>query len=371
LVAGVALIVFIVVPLGLVHERLSLATPALLLVLPVLISAVLGGRRSSIVIAVCAALAFNVIFIPPVLTLQIRDVEDVIAYVIFVTVAVVVGTLVSRESARRRTAELNEAEMTRVHAALVEATTERERLAAEAQRVSVLEAVHRQRAALLRSVSHDLRTPLVTIRGVSSELRSGNVFDDATREDLLDLVISEAERLDRLVANLLSLSRIEADALEPHLDSVDLDEVVASCAHRLRHLFAGTSLEIALDHDLPMLLADPGLLDQVLTNLLENAVQHGSHHICLSARTIREGGYSPFVRVTVSDDGPGLGAVDRDRLFEPWNALGQSSLSGVGLAICKAIVQAHGGTIIADDNPSGGARFTFTLPVFGVHDDTA
>jgi two-component system sensor histidine kinase KdpD len=369
--AGVALIVVIVVPLGLVHERLSLATPALLLVLPVLISAVLGGRRSSIAIAVCAALAFNVIFIPPVLTLQIRDVEDVIAYVIFVTVAVVVGTLVSRESDRRRTAELNEAEISRAHAALVEATTEREQLAAEAQRVSVLEAVHRQRAALLRSVSHDLRTPLVTIRGVSSELRSGNVFDDATREDLLDLVISEAERLDRLVANLLSLSRIEAGALEPHLESVDLDEVVAGCAHRLRQLFAGSSLEVALDSDLPILLADPSLLDQVITNLLENAVQHGSNHTCISARTVGDAEDTPYVTVTVSDDGPGLGSIDRSRLFEPWNALGQNSLSGVGLAICKAIVQAHGGTITADESPRGGARFTFTLPAFGAPDDTA
>ena len=235
--------------------------------------------------------------------------------------------------------------------------------------MAVLEEVDRQRSALLRSVSHDLRTPLVTIRAVSSELRSEELFDARTRDDLLDLVSSEAERLDRLVGNLLSLSRIDAGALQPHVEVVEFGELVDGCVRRLRRLFSGISLEVAVDPDLPLLLADPGLLDQVLTNLLENAVRHGGSHIRISATTV-DGTASPrHVTVTIDDDGPGLGGVDRDHLFEPWNTLGKGSLSGVGLAICKAIVEAHGGKIWVDDNTSGGARFGFTLPVFVAPDE--
>ncbi len=363
LFAGIAAVLAIAVPLGFVHDRLSRATPGLLLVLPVVLAALLGGRRSSLVVAVFAALAFNAVFIPPFFSLTIDRAEDVIAYLVFATVAVAIGTLVARQADRRRAAETHAAEIARVHDALVEVTAERERLASEAQRVAVLEEIDRQRSALLRSVSHDLRTPLVTIRGVSSDLRSGTVFDPTTRDELLDMVISEAERLDRLVSNLLSLSRIEAGALEPRLDTVDLGELIANSVRRLQRVFAGSTLDIDVDPDLPLLRADPTMLDQALTNLLENAVRHGGHHARISAVAVPDATATRCVVVTVDDDGPGLPSVDRARLFEPWNAQGKGALSGVGLAICKSIVEAHGGSIAADDNPSGGARFTFTIPV--------
>ena len=363
LAAGIAAVIVIAVPLGFVHDRLSRATPGLLLVLPVVLAALLGGRRSSIVVAVCAALAFNAIFIPPFLSLTIDSVEDVIAYIVYATVAVAIGTLVARQADRRRTAEINAAEIARIHDELVAVTAQRERLASEAQRVAVLEEIDRQRSALLRSVSHDLRTPLVTIWGVTSDLRSGDVFDKTTRDELLDMVIAEAERLDRIVSNVLSLSRIEAGALEPHLDIVDLGDLIASSVRRLQRLFAGVALDVDVDPDLPLLSADPTLLDQVVTNLLENAVRHGGHRASISASTVADGTEAGCIQVTVDDDGPGLPNIDRTRLFEPWNTQGQGSLSGVGLAICKSIVEAHGGSIVADDNPSGGARFTFTIPV--------
>jgi two-component system, OmpR family, sensor histidine kinase KdpD len=370
LLVGVAAVVVIAVPLSFFHDRLSLATPALLLVLPVLVAAVVGGRRPSIVAAVCAALAFNVLFIPPVLTLKIRFLDDVVAFLVFVTVAAVIGTLVGRQSDRRLMAEQHAIEIAKVHSELVEVTAERERLAVEAQRVAVLEAVDRQRSALMRAVSHDLRTPLVTISGVSSDLRSGEFFDESTRNGLLDLVISEAERLDRLVANLLSFSRIEAGALNPHLEVVDCDEIIDRCVRRLRRLFPGSSLAVDVSLDLPPLLADPGLLDQVLTNLLENASRHGSKHTRVSA-SVADGmdATNGFIVIGVDDDGPGLGHADHERIFEPWNEFGNGPLSGLGLAICKSVVEAHGGRIWADDNPDGGARFCFTIPVFVDDDD--
>jgi two-component system sensor histidine kinase KdpD len=370
LLVGVASVLLIAMSFGFIHDRLSLATPALLLVLPVLLAAVLGGRLPSIVVAVVAALAFDVIFIPPFATLKISRLDDVVAFIVFVTVAVVIGTLVGRQSERRLMAEEHATEIARVHSKLIEVTTERERLASEAQQVAVLKEVDRQRSALLRAVSHDLRTPLVTISGVSSDLRSGEFFDESTRNDLLDLVISEAERLDRLVANLLSFSRIEAGALKPHVEVVDCDEIIDRCVRRLRRLFPGSSLAVDVSADLAPLLADPGLLDQVLTNLLENASRHGGKHTRVTASPADElGAANGFVVIRVDDDGPGLGNADCERIFEPWNEFGNGSLSGLGLAICKSIVEAHGGRIWADDNPDGGARFCFTIPVFVGDDD--
>lgn len=370
LLVGVTAVLVVTVSFGFIHDRLSLATPALLLVLPVLLAAVLGGRWPSIVVAVCAALAFDVIFIPPFGTLTISRLDDVVAFVVFVTVAVVNGTLIGRLSDRRVVAEQHATEIARVHSELIELTVEREKLAAEAQQVAVFQEVDRQRSALLRAVSHDLRTPLVTISGVSSDLRSNELFDESTRNDLLDLVISEAERLDRLVSNLLSFSRIDAGALEPHVEVVECDEIIDRCVRRLRRLFPDSSLTIDVAPDLPPLLADPGLLDQVLTNLLENATRHGGHHTRVSASAVDEA-QAPdgFIMITIDDDGPGLGGTDRERIFEPWNEYGAGSLSGLGLAICKSIIEAHGGKIWAHDNPDGGARFSFTVPVFVTGDD--
>ena len=343
----------------------------MLLVLPVLLAAVLGGRAASVIVAIAAALAFNLVFIPPAFTLQIRHPDDVVAYVVFLTVALVGGALVARETDRRREAERQATEIARVHGALVELTAEREALAAEAQRVAVLEEVDRQRSALLRAVSHDLRTPLVTIRGVSSDLLSEDLPDDSTRRELLDLVVSEAERLDRIVANLLSYSRIDIGAMHPRFDIVDLDEAIEHCVRRLRRLYSGSTLAVSVDPDLPLISADPVLVDQVLTNLLENAVRHGGHHVRITASETQGDAPQRWVLVTVEDDGPGFGTGDRARLFEPWNDIGNGAHSGVGLAICKSVVEAHRGRIEADDNPAGGARFSFTLPVYADHSESA
>jgi two-component system sensor histidine kinase KdpD len=177
---------------------------------------------------------------------------------------------------------------------------------------------------------------------------------------LLDLVGDEAERLDRIVANLLSLSRIEAGALKPDRQAVALEELVDACARRLQRLLGNVRLEIDVPPGLPLADADYSQLDQVLTNLLENAVRHtppGSK-VRVDVRDWRG-----QLEVAVSDEGPGLLPFERQRIFEPFRRGEGSTSSGVGLAICKAIVEAHGGTITVDGAASGGARFSFTVPI--------
>ncbi|MCU1393082.1 MAG: kdpD [Ilumatobacteraceae bacterium] len=367
---GLASVALICALLGGVHDGLSLATPALLLVVPVLLAAVLGGLWPSVLTGFAAAVAFNIVFIPPVFTLQIRHPEDVIAFVVFAGVAGVAGTLVNRESSRRLHAERAATEIAAMHTALVDLTAEREVLAVEAQKVALLEAIDRQRSILLRSVSHDLRTPLMTISAVTTDLRSGDVYVAATRNDLLDLVIAEAERLDRLVANLLSMSRIEAGVLQPHLDLVDTGEVIDTSVRRLRRLLGASHVELEVEPDLPLVWADQVLLDQVLTNLLENAVRHGGDHITISAATEVVGDGPELVRISVADDGAGLDPALRDRVFEPWSSSVEGSTTGLGLAICRSIVECHGGNIEVHDDAGRGTRFTFALAAHDGEDET-
>jgi len=342
------------------RNHVTRPTPALLLVLPVVAAAVIGGRRAALAVAVVAAGAFNLAFIPPFWTLKVAVVEDAVALGVFVVVAATVGTFVGREAERRRAAEQRAEETQELYDRYESVVAERERLAKESTRLAVLEHVDEQRSALLRSVSHDLRTPLATIRAVTSDLRAGTAYDDDTRDELLDLVGDEAERLDRLVANLLDLSRFEAGALQPDRQAVALDELVADRVRRLSRLFRQVRLQIDLPPDLPLLDADYTQLDQVLTNLLENAARHSPPRSTVQVGARHRG---TMVEVWVNDEGAGVAPFERDRIFQPFRRGQDSASTGVGLAICRGIVEAHGGTIVAQAAPGGGAQFRFTMPV--------
>lgn len=343
------------------RDHTSRAIPALVLVLPVLAAGILGGRIAALVVALGSAVAFNLAFIPPYGSPDIDVFEDVIAVAVLVLVGLVIGTLVAREADRRHVAEQRADALRVLNEQYEQVLAERERLLEESTRLSVLEQVDAQRAALLRSVSHDLRTPLAAIKAVASDLRSQATYDDATREDLLDLVIEEAERLDRIVGNLLSMSRIEAGALQPEKQAVALDELTGDCVRRLRPIFKRVRVELTFPEDLPLADADYSQLDQVVTNLLENAARYAPP---ASVVRVRGRAVPPDrVALTVEDEGPGVPRHERERAFTPFERGTGSTGSGVGLAICRAIIEAHGGTITVEDGLTGGARFVVTLPV--------
>ncbi len=335
-------------------------TPAVVLVLPVVFAGTVGGLGAALLTAAAAAAALNLAFIDPLWTFKINSVDDGVAFAVFVAVAVVVGTLVASETDRRRAAERRTAEVEALHRRYEEVVAERERLMEESHQLALLSRVDEQRRALLRSVSHDLRTPLAAIRALTSDLRAGVPYDDETRDELLEVVNDEAERLDRLVANLLSLSRIEAGAFQPDRQAVALDELVPEVVGRLGRLFEGVVVEDALPPDLPLLDADYSQLDQVLTNLLENGARHAPPGTTLEVGARCAGA---AVEVWVRDEGPGVDLSRRSELFEPFRRGPGSTSSGIGLAICRAIVEAHGGHLDVTNEPSGGARFEFTVPV--------
>ena len=331
-----------------------------MLVLAVVAAGVIGGSVAAAVTALVGAAAYNLVFIPPFWTFKVNVADDWVALGVFLAVALAMGLLVAGQAERRRAAEQREAELRSLYDHLRTMAEEREQLAEEATRAQVLERVDEQRAALLRSVSHDLRTPLASIRAVASDLRDGTAYDEDTRIELLATVCEEAERLDRIVANLLSLSRIEAGALTPDRQAVAVDELVADRVRRLGGLFRQTRLQVEVPADLPLVDGDYTQLDQVVTNLMENAARYAPPASIVRVSAEERNG---AVELRVSDEGIGVPDWERLRIFEPFRKGEGSRSSGVGLAICKAIVEAHGGTIDVERTVGGGATFVVALPV--------
>ena len=360
LLGGVVAAVVITACLVPFRSGTSKATAALLLVLPVLFAAAIGGTVPAIVVAVVAGMAFDLAFVRPLWTAKIHSVEEGVVFGVFLVVAILTGTLVASLAERRRAAETQRQQIQELYEQYAEVVAERQRLTEEAQRIELLERVDEQRSALLRSVSHDLRTPLATIKTATSDMQADADYDAEARAELLDLVGYEADRLDRLVTNLLSLSRIDAGALQPDRQAVVLEELVAERARRLARLLADVRFEMSFPPGMETVDADYSQLDQVITNLLENAARYApaGSVIRVAARPRQSD-----VEVCVSDQGPGLDSATTEELFKPFRTGRGSESTGVGLAICKAIVEAHGGHISAANRPSGGAVFTFTMPL--------
>ncbi|MBP7146003.1 MAG: sensor histidine kinase KdpD [Acidobacteria bacterium] len=238
---------------------------------------------------------------------------------------------------------------------------ERVQLAAEAEQARVAAESERLRSTLLSTVSHDLRTPLATITGSASALVHGTSLDEAGRQELAGAICDEAERLNRLVTNLLDMTRLESGSLELRRDWQSLEELVGSALARLRRIVDGRAIEVSIPDDLPLVPVDAVLVEQVLVNLLENALKYSG-----PASPVRVGARaaSGAVLVEVADEGPGIRRGDEERVFEKfYRASAGPPGSGLGLAICKAIVTAHGGVIQAANREPRGAVFTFTLPL--------
>lgn len=219
-----------------------------------------------------------------------------------------------------------------------------------------------QRSALLRSVTHDLRTPLAAIRAIVSDLYSGVEYAEVTRVELLQTVLDEIDRLDRVVANLLAASRIEAGAMVPRPAALAIAELVTDRLRALGPLVREHDVVVDVPEDLPEVEADYGQLEQVVTNLLANAVRYSPPRTTITVEARHESEH-PTVSVGVLDEGPGIPAEITDRIFEPFvHGVGSRS-TGLGLSICKAILNAHGGLIEVESRSTGGAAVWFTLPV--------
>ncbi|MEX2047452.1 MAG: ATP-binding protein [Chloroflexota bacterium] len=252
----------------------------------------------------------------------------------------------------------------RAVAAQVASAIERARLRQRATDAEILRRADTLKSALLSAVSHDLRTPLATIVASAGSLRQTEVrWTDAERETFLADIEHEARRLSRIVGNLLDLSRVESGTLRPARGWYDLEALIDDVVGRLRPLTQGHRLEVRVPDDLPPVPLDYVEIDQVLSNLIENAARHTPPGSAIVVAARVEGDEAV---VEVADDGPGIGIDAMDRLFKPFlRGAGREGArgSGLGLAVARGLVEAHGGRIAVRNRPEGGALFAFTLPL--------
>ncbi|MEO5955074.1 MAG: sensor histidine kinase KdpD [Nitrospiraceae bacterium] len=240
---------------------------------------------------------------------------------------------------------------------------ERTRLSEEAQQAHVHVETERMRNAILSSVSHDLRTPLATITGsASSLLDEQGQLDPAARLELVRSIYREADRLDRLLKNLLDMMRIEAGAVQLSKEWHPIDEVVGAALARLEGRLRDHTVNTAFPADLPLVLVDGVLLEQVMINLVENAVKYAPSG---SAIDLSASASDREVVVEVADRGPGIPVGEETRIFDKFYRAKPAREGGVGLGltICRGIIEAHGGRIWAENRRGGGAMFRFAVPL--------
>ncbi len=244
---------------------------------------------------------------------------------------------------------------------------ERSQLAGVVHRAQVEAETERMRSSLLSAVSHDLKTPLATIVAAGTTLLDrGKALEANDSRELLSAMVSEAERLGRLIQNLLSVTRLESPTVELRRSPEAIEEIVSAAVERINAGLAPKRINVAISPELPWVLAEPALIEQVMLNLLENAVRHAG-----AASPIEVTAHLENNRVTiqVADRGSGIAEADIDKVFEKFYRGQQANQRdggvGLGLTICRAIVRAHGGRIGIRNRQGGGAVVEFTLPVVG------
>ena len=300
----------------------------LLAVLPV---AVLYGLAHALGVSIASMLAFNFFFLPPLHTLALTDAENWVALAVFVVTSVVVSDLATR--ARRRAFAAAEADSLRRSDAA--------------------------KTAVLHAVSHDLRSPLTAIRVAVGGLESGSLqLGEEDRAALLETIRLETARLDRLVANLLDLSRLQAGVAPARPELWPVDELVARALEALGP--EAGRVGVSLDETAPLVHVDAAQLERVLVNVLENALRFSSPSDAVELAVSSTG---DDVLVRIEDHGPGLSPEDVERIFEPFEhgrAAGEGT--GLGLAIARGFAEANGCRLWAEAHEAAGAAFTLALP---------
>jgi two-component system sensor histidine kinase KdpD len=248
-------------------------------------------------------------------------------------------------------------------AGLAAIAVERVKLAEQARQAALLAESDQLRNALFNSISHELRTPLASIIGaVSGLMDTEGVYSEGDKRELLETVKEGADRMDRLVANLLDTARLESGMMQLKKDWCDIEDITGTALRRVGECIKERSLLVNIAADLPLIKADCVLLEQVVVNLLDNACKYSAQgsEIVITASQEKN-----VIQVSVADRGAGIPAENLTRIFDKFYRIQQPKSvngTGLGLSICKGIIEAHGGYIQAENRPGGGTVMTFVLP---------
>jgi two-component system sensor histidine kinase KdpD len=273
------------------------------------------------------------------------------------------GVLAVKANNRRLLRIPEQRQLLDTFAALIAIALERVHYVGIAQDALVRMESERLRNSLLAALSHDLRTPLTVLVGLAESLTLTRPPLSAAQADVAAAIQDEARRMSTLVSNLLEMARIESGAVQLNLQWQPFEEAVGSALGAARAMLQHHHTEVRLPRDLPLVRMDAVLIERLLVNLFENASKYTPPGSTVTISAEQRGG---DLRVTVADDGPGLPPGREEAVFQKFTRGERESATpgvGLGLAICRAIVEAHGGKIAGENQPGGGARFVFTLPL--------
>ena len=354
--AAVAAAVFLLVFL---QPHTNETSAGLTLVLVVMLTAVRWGSGPALVGSLLALAAFNYWFVPPI-GWEISKLEDWIALLAFLITALVVGQLSSRAKQKAEESETRRRQLQRLYEELQQTFEE----ASEAQSLRRSEKL---KTALLDAVTHDLRTPLTSIKGAATtllrNLEWGSLSPEVRRE-LLMVIDEESDRLNRFVEEMMELAQIEGGHLKLRRNPTSAGEIVNTALDRAATALDGHPVEVHIAEQLPLLEVDASTISGVVYELLENAARYSPRGTSIAIRA--EQTQPAWVQMSVEDHGPGIAPEDREHIFEKFfrspEAANTGHGFGVGLAIARGLVEAHGGRIWAEAANGAGAVLRFTVP---------
>lgn len=374
-IAAVVVIVAATGALRALGSHVNPPTVALTFVLVILFLAVAWGPKPAILASILAVICFNFFFLPPVGTFHIADPENWIALVVFLITAITTGQLSARAKLRADEATAARQEIERLYHELQDSFE-------EASQAKALKQSELLKSALLDAVTHDLRTPLTAIKASVSTLindqhesrrdETAGHLNKLERQDLLQVIDEESDRLDRFIEDLMALARIEAGELHLLREWGSLEEIFAAAMKRATPLTRKHQVELTLAEELPPVRVDERAVAEVIYVLLENAAKYSPPHTVI--RLAAKQGSPGMVQLAIDDQGPGIPPELRERVFDKFfratrngDLSGKKPGTGLGLAIAKGIVEAHGGRIWIEDAPDlKGTRVNVLLPTGGV-----
>ena len=313
----------------LVKRRLEPTNIVMFYLLVVVIAAIRWGQGPAIATSILSVLAFDFFLVPPYLTLSVTHLQYIFTFIVFLIVGIVVSTLASktREQVIQR---------------------QKEKL----------------QTALLNSISHDLRTPLSSVTGSLSALLDNDAgLDESTRKELLETAFTESGRLNRLVGNLLDMTRMESGALKINRNACELRDVLGVALEQLKEKIGARIIRIDVPKDFPEVSTDFLFMVKVFINLIDNALKYSSADTPIDIKAVA---LKDKARIEIKDQGIGIPRGDLNHIFEKFYRIERTQQitgTGLGLSICKGIIEAHGGQIIAENNPDRGATFIIMIPL--------
>jgi two-component system sensor histidine kinase KdpD len=366
-VLGVAAVTALLAPF---NTRINSTTVALALLLVVLFTATYRGSRPALLASVLAVLCFNFFFLPPFYTFTIADPQNWVALAAFLATAVTAGQLSARAKRRAEEAEAGRRENKRLYEELHDAFE-------RASRAEALKQSEQLKSALLDAVTHDLRTPLTSIKASATLLLEDGDSEGATepfnpkeRRAMLRVITQEVDRLDHFVEGIIDLARIEAGDLKLRRHWGDVEEIVEAALARAEGLTRQHEIKVEVEDELPVVRVDAKAVAEVIYTLLDNATKYAPPGSSVRVAAKRASG--EMIQISVEDQGRGIPVEMRGRVFDKFfRASGAETTSpnrprgaGMGLAIARGIVEAHGGHIFIEAGAGGrGTRVTFTVPV--------